>query len=67
MSLSKKIYLLMDLAAGVFLSEAQNSIPRPPYTQVYFFTQGKGEGGRSVESERRGEGQQGRGQISKLG
>ncbi len=45
MSASKKIDLLRDFAAGVFLSEAQNSIPRPPYTQVYFFTQGKGEGG----------------------
>ncbi len=36
------------------MSEAQNSIPRPPYTQVYFFTQGKGEGG-GVLNQREGE------------
>jgi hypothetical protein len=31
MSSSKKIYLEIDFAAGVYLSEAQNPIP-PPYT-----------------------------------
>jgi hypothetical protein len=47
----QKIDLLMDFAAGVYLSEAQNLIHRlpPPLTQrivhvytVYFFTQARG-------------------------
>jgi hypothetical protein len=67
MSSPKKIYLLRDWAAGVFLSAAQNSLPRPPYTLytciVYLFTQGRG--GR-VESERRGEEQQGIIKITRL-
>ncbi len=51
---AKKIDLYRDLVAGVYLSEAQNSISM--YT-IYLFTHGRG--GR-VEPERRGEGQQGR-------
>ncbi len=33
-----------DIAAGVYLSEAQNPIPVPPYTCTVYVTQGKGEG-----------------------
>ncbi len=61
MSSSTTFDLKRDFAAGVYLSEAQNPIPPPPYTlyTVYsILTQtGKGEGGR-VEPERRLEGQQ---------
>ncbi len=49
MSSSKKIDLSRDFAAGVYLSEAQNSIPPPLFTQctvyvytVCLFTQGRG-------------------------
>jgi hypothetical protein len=67
---SKKIVLLSDFAAGVYLSEAQNPIP-PPLNTVYvctanLFTQGRGEGGR-VEPERRGEGATGESKVTKLG
>ncbi len=67
----QKIDLLMDFAAGVYLSEDQNLIhrlPPPPYTtystRVYsiLFHTGKGMGGR-VEPERRLERQQ----FTKLG
>ncbi len=47
MSSSKKIDVVRDLAAGVYLSEAQN--PIPPYALYtcikYLFTQGRGKGG----------------------
>jgi hypothetical protein len=65
---SKKIGLLKDFAAGVYLSEAQNPIPPPPLTHcicvysILLFTQGRRERGR-VEPERRGKGQQ----FTKLG
>jgi hypothetical protein len=46
MSSSKKVDLLWDFAAGVYLSEAQNPY-LPPYTvnvnTLYLFTQGRGE------------------------
>jgi hypothetical protein len=65
MSSSKRIDLQGDLAADVYLSEAQNAIPLP-YTvyvyTVYLFTQGRGGGGR-IEPERRLEGRQ----FTKLG
>jgi hypothetical protein len=45
------------------------TLPPPPYIlytyTVYLFTQGRGRG--RVEPERRGEGQQGKVQITKLG
>ncbi len=49
MSSSKKIDLARDLAAGVYLSEAQNPI-HPTHCsvyvyKVYLFTQGRGKGG----------------------
>ncbi len=55
-----------DFAAGVYLSEAQNPIPSPPYTLyiicVYSIPihtrKGGGGGGGRVETERRLEGQQ---------
>ncbi len=56
----------MGFAAGVYLPEAKNHIPPPPYPlkhgirdyvyTVYLFTQGR-EGGGGVKPERRGEGQ----------
>jgi hypothetical protein len=51
MSSSKKLDLLRDFAAGVYLSEAQNSTPPPPLHTVYvyavyLFTPGRGGGGR---------------------
>jgi hypothetical protein len=69
MSSSKRIDLQGDLAADVYLSEAQN--PQPlPYTlytcilySVYLCTQGSGEGVGRVEPERRLEGRQ----FTKLG
>ncbi len=62
MSSAKKIDLLRDFAAGVYLSEAQKPIPHNPpplhtvyvYT-IYLFTQWRGGGGKP---ERKGEGQQ---------
>jgi hypothetical protein len=65
MSSSKKIALYSDIAAGVYLSEAQNPIsPPPPYTLhsvyvyiVYLLTQGRGRG-RESEPEGRLKGQQ---------
>jgi hypothetical protein len=53
----KKIYLEVDFAAGVYLSEAQNPIPPPLHTvyvyQVYVLIHtGNGRRGR-VEPERR--------------
>ncbi len=61
----------MDFAAGVYLSEAHPIAP-PPHTRhsiivyrtVFLFAQGRGGGGGRVEPERRGEGQQGRVQIT---
>ncbi len=41
MSSSKKIDLLTDFAAGVYLSEAQNLIPPPPLHTVYEGQQGR--------------------------
>ncbi len=58
------IDLYRDSVAGVFLSEAQNSIPPPlPYTlytciQYTFSHREVGEEGERVEPQRRGEGQQ---------
>jgi hypothetical protein len=53
----------MDFTARFHLSEAQNSIPLPPYTlyTCILYTQGKGVG--RVDPERRLEGQQ----FTKLG
>jgi hypothetical protein len=46
-----------DFAAGVYLSEAQNPIPPPPYTlYMCIFTQRR-EGEGKVEPERKLEGQ----------
>ncbi len=71
MSSSIKLACKRTLRQVFFMSEAQNSIPRTPYTlytciQVYLFTHGRGEGG-NIESKRRVEGQQGRVQVTKLG
>jgi hypothetical protein len=62
MSIFKKLDLEMDLAAGVYLSEAQNPILPPPYKlysvyvyTVHLFTQGRGGG--SVPPKRRLAGQ----------
>ncbi len=48
MSSSKKIDLLRDFAAGVYLSEAQTPYIPPLHTvfvyKVYLFTKGKGGG-----------------------
>jgi hypothetical protein len=56
----------MDLAAGVYLSEARNSYPPPLHTvhvvTVYLFTQGRGEGGELNQKE----GEEGQ-QFTKLG
>jgi hypothetical protein len=64
------IYLLRDFAAGVYLSEAQNPIPPPPplthsiRVYIILINTDKGGGGmKTVESERRLEGQQ----FTKLG
>jgi hypothetical protein len=67
MSSSKKIYLLWDFAAGVYLSEART--PYPPHTLYTCIqhTYSHREGGGRVEPERRGEGQQERVQTTKLG
>ncbi len=58
MSSTQKIDQQRDFAAGVYLSDAQNPIPHPPYT---LYIQGKvgggGEEGRA-EPKRRFEGQQ---------
>jgi hypothetical protein len=67
MSSSKKFTCIGDFAAGVYLSETQNPIP-PSHThciRIYsiLIHTGKSGGGR-VELERRGEGQQGREQIT---
>ncbi len=63
MSLSKKSDLEGDFAAVIFLSEAQP----PVYTYIPIHVlMHTGKGG-SVEPVRRGEGQQGRVQITKLG
>ncbi len=57
MSSSKKIDLVRDFAAGVYLSEAQNPIPPAPCARirVYSIPFHTGKGG--VEPERRLEGQ----------
>jgi hypothetical protein len=56
---SKKINLLRDFAADVYLSEAQNHIPPLPYTLYtciqYTYTHRKGGAWGRVEPERRGE------------
>ncbi len=51
----KKIFLYRDFAAGVYLSEAQNPVPPPPYTQGRWeegesWTREKGERGNSSQS-----------------
>ena len=67
MSSSKKIDVLRDFAAGVYLSEAQNPIPSPLdtlYTCTIQSTNSHREGGGGrVEPERRIEGQH----LTKLG
>jgi hypothetical protein len=65
MSSSKKMYLQRDFAAGVYLSEAQNPIPYPPYTlYLYVYTlQYTYSNRRRVETKRRIERQQ----FTKLG
>jgi hypothetical protein len=49
MSSSKKIDLFRELAAGVYLAEARNSYPPPPYTLYtwlqYTYSHREGEGG----------------------
>ena len=65
MSSSKKIDVLRDFAAGVYLSEAQNPKPTPLHT-VYTciqYTYSHREGGEKLEPERSLEGQQ----FTKLG
>ncbi len=64
MSSSKKMYLYRDFATSVYLSEALNPIPPPPYTLYTCIqhTYSHREGGR-VDPERRGEGQHRRVQI----
>ncbi len=56
MSSYKKIDLLRNFAAGVYLSEAQNPIPPPPLHtvyvyKVYLFSQGREEGGELNQRE----------------
>jgi hypothetical protein len=67
----KKIDLQRDFAAGLYLSEAQHPmLPPTPLTHALYtcihYTYSQRERGR-VEPERRGGGQQGRIQITKLG
>jgi hypothetical protein len=52
---SKKMDLLRDFAAGVYLFEAQN--PTPHRIRVYCILIHTGKGGGGVEPQRRGEGQ----------
>jgi hypothetical protein len=73
MSSSKKIDLKRDFAADVYLSEAQIPIPPPPHPYTlyvaciqYTYSHREGGEGERVEPERRGEGQQGRVQITQL-
>ncbi len=54
----KKIYLLWDFAAGVYLSETQNPIPSPLHTAQYTCVQhiySHREGGRGDLNQREGE------------
>jgi hypothetical protein len=71
MSLSKKLDLKRDFEADVYLPESQIPIPPHPYTLYvaciqYTYSHREGGEGKRVEPERRGEGQQGRVQITQL-
>jgi hypothetical protein len=66
MSSSQKSDLEKDFAAAIYLS-AEPPLPYKLYTYIYPYLYLFTQGGRRVEPERRGEGQQGRVQITKLG